>query len=733
MRTPIALLMALALAGCPEDGTGTDPGGGDTAAGADSTDSSGGGDAGPDVVIPVGPEWDELCTAMMEPSNPNCFTQDYLFECTAETPPGSTPARLRRISKDELTRASGMRLTSELGQNPFEAPPTLPFSSYDQGVTIDATTLDLYLSVIDQPGRGWTARDAGIRIRHTYDGDPYKCMWTGVPDDDCRDLWVNGFMELGMLFRPPTIDEAADLRALLDEALDAEASNGLERQQTMSQVVSAAWLMPGALFRYELGEETGDEFGRHRLTDAELGKAIAFALTHRGPGATASFHFGAGPGGDSWTGPAEGYLGGIRAAVADGTIQQPDTIKQLIRDYAGGVDPERNDLNVEQKLEESRLYRGDWWVATKIRDFFREWLGYATFPTDFKDTAPATSKYTLNSFDLDSIDGLGISTASTGYGNLQSGFYGDEPAMVAQMDDLIARVVIEDSDVFRKLLTTRTWFVPSTGPGDACTDDSECASVCLSGRCYGSTWKGRRFMPLIYGIEGHIEPTDEGRWVEVDPTERAGVLTHPAWLASHGDFFEDGPSVVHRGKWVREKLFCQYIPPLTAVQGIEAQLLPGSAEKSARARMMESIESRSECMWCHQRMNSLGYPFEQYNHAGYVRGWDHDPTADAPDYQGAVDASTTLMMTPDPALAESYDNAIDYVEALANSPVAKRCFIRQTFRYFVGRDEKIADACTLNQMEAAYDENGSFLDMLGALMTSDTFLYRTQNPDAVCE
>ena len=42
----------------------------------------------------------------------------------------------------------------------------------------------------------------------------------------------------------------------------------------------------------------------------------------------------------------------------------------------------------------------------------------------------------------------------------------------------------------------------------------------------------------------------------------------------------------------------------------------------------------------------------------------------------------------------------------------------------MGRDETLADACTLTAMETAF-EGGSFFDMLEALVTSDSFLYRT--------
>jgi hypothetical protein len=118
-------------------------------------------------------------------------------------------------------------------------------------------------------------------------------------------------------------------------------------------------------------------------------------------------------------------------------------------------------------------------------------------------------------------------------------------------------------------------------------------------------------------------------------------------------------------------------------------------------------------------MNSLGFPFEMYNHAGFLR----DP-ATMSDHGHYPNGTSTITNLPDPALNTAIMNAVDFSQRIANSTYAKRCFIRQAFRYFAGRDETMADACTLTAMENALN-NGSFFDMLTALVTSDTFLYRT--------
>jgi hypothetical protein len=180
---------------------------------------------------------------------------------------------------------------------------------------------------------------------------------------------------------------------------------------------------------------------------------------------------------------------------------------------------------------------------------------------------------------------------------------------------------------------------------------------------------------------------------------------------------EDDASLVHRGKWVRERLFCQSVPGLELVM-VQARLGARSGTLSARDRVVAATSTGPDsatCMGCHTLMNPLGFPFEIYNHAGFVRQTDHGH---------APDGSSTITNLRDPTLNVAITNAIDFTQKIANSAYAKRCFIRQAFRYFAGRDETMTDACTLAAMENALN-SGTFLDMLGALVTSDTFLYRT--------
>ena len=91
---------------------------------------------------------------------------------------------------------------------------------------------------------------------------------------------------------------------------------------------------------------------------------------------------------------------------------------------------------------------------------------------------------------LEMLERREVRTAELGYGNLQHSFYGYESTLVQQLDDTIARAVIEaeegGQDVFRALLTTRTWRLASNlanTNGQACSGDDDCAAFTGYTRC----------------------------------------------------------------------------------------------------------------------------------------------------------------------------------------------------------------------------------------------------------
>ncbi|MFK7989110.1 MAG: DUF1588 domain-containing protein [Sandaracinaceae bacterium] len=658
-------------------------------------------------------ECDDLPPREPIPYDPNALDRGELFTCADPGAPRSSPARVRRIDAREFNALA----IGKAGTNPLSAPEGTRYSTYAEGNSVDTPTLQLLMSQFPQAVIEWTVPDpqqSGAR-RMYGSAQGAGCVSSGTPDDACIDGYIERLLRRGNYGRDPSPEEHARLRSLLVDALAREDSEDIPRRETLELVAQAARLSSGTLFHPELGE---NEEARRRLTDGELGLALSSILSASPAGLPIPNI----PGGilsdedpdlDNLDG---GRLNRIALAVEDGTIGDAATRVALFRHYAGGVVADRRpDLSTRAADHDPR---GEFWIADNLRRFFQEWLDYGSANTRFKQSPDLTSGF--------EDDDTGPS-----FNNLRSSSNGDEATLVQHLDDLIARVVVEtdegSGDVFEELMTTTTWHLPSNlsaGSTIPCTDDSVCGEqTCThTGYCTDSTRRSHYWMQAVFGIRDNVGTAREDRWVEMDEGQRMGVLTHPAWLAAHGGNFEDDASLVVRGNWIRRRLFCQSFGDLSDVRGLVAMLppQPDDGMLSARQRVYQATEdpeteNAASCFGCHQFMNSLGNPFELYNHAGFERAYDHG---------GAPDGSTVVDNLPDPALNRAYATPMEMVQAFGASEEARRGFVRHAFRFFMGRDEVLEDACTLVEMEAALAENGSFFAMMEALISTETFTHR---------
>ena len=160
---------------------------------------------------------------------------------------------------------------------------------------------------------------------------------------------------------------------------------------------------------------------------------------------------------------------------------------------------------------------------------------------------------------------------------------------------------------------------------------------------------------------------------------------------------------------------------------------------------MENRTGKTCCWRCHQKMDPLGFPFEIYDDFGRFRTEENLEHADnlvvaatqAPLTYGAklavyktlpVDPRGVLSGTEDATLDGEVKDALDLVERLAQATKVRQSIIRHAFRYFPGRNETLSDSSTLMDAERAYlENNGSFDEVIVALLTSDSFIYRKRH------
>jgi hypothetical protein len=263
--------------------------------------------------------------------------------------------------------------------------------------------------------------------------------------------------------------------------------------------------------------------------------------------------------------------------------------------------------------------------------------------------------------------------------SLYPSFSASTPAsMKEETQRFIRHVVLEMSGDLQDLLLSRTTFVNADLAG-------------------------------IYGLEGTFG--SDFTQVELDPAERAGLLTQSGFLASHA--YTTMSSPIHRGVFVQRRILCREIPDPPG--DIDTTLPPLSEEIKTTKQQVEVHTSPAACAGCHGLVNAPGYALETFDAVGAWRETDNgepvDPTGSFP-----LDGDQTSVNGP-----------IDLITQLAESESAGSCYLKQWYTYGFAREESEADACTIEVLNERFKEGGySPKEMLVAFTLTKTFRYRIE-------
>ena len=126
--------------------------------------------------------------------------------------------------------------------------------------------------------------------------------------------------------------------------------------------------------------------------------------------------------------------------------------------------------------------------------------------------------------------------------------------------------------------------------------------------------------------------------------------------------------------------------------------------------------ARLRCGGCHRLLDNLGFGLEAFDYLGRFRSEENGMP---------VDTTGVVVDAGDPGLDGAFDGALELTTRLAQSPQVEACLATQWFRYTMGRAEQQADACSLEQVKAAFaDSGGDFRELLVSLATTDAFRFR---------
>ena len=506
-----------------------------------------------------------------------------------------------------------------------------------------------------------------------------------------------------VVYREPTPDELSRYVGLFRKSA-SDAGNSEATRLTLMAVM----LHHESVYRVEIGLGDTDAHGRRMLSPTELAFSIAYALTDRRPDDV------------------------ILQAARDGELRSRKDVKnQVVR------------LLNDDSIDKPRILR-----------FFQEFFGYVHAHKVFKDAKRSG----------------GFSYYGENYPNMYE----------RDADFFVMNILAKDRNVFRELLTSDEYYIlnrqtfrntvydfyqKNREQLDEGTLTEEMTQKLLErlalkgwhelNRKYhlhnfnrgfnGSVraikqivkevrqWKNTddeekllhgmqplyKKYPMVYDLRD-----DEQDYLLPQPyrrPNRAGMLTHPAWLIAHS--LNDTTDPIRRGKWIRERLLAGTVPDLPIT--VDASI-PEDHTKTLRERLVVTEEQK--CWRCHEQMNPLGYPFEIYDDFGRYRteeSLDKLPKTNGKHPAKPVQPNSVLTGTGNKELDGEVENALDLIEKLASSDRVRQSIIRHAFRYFMGRNETLTDSQTLIAADKAYlASDGSFNALVVSLLTSDSFLYR---------
>lgn len=358
-----------------------------------------------------------------------------------------------------------------------------------------------------------------------------------------------------LLQRQPTADELERFsRQYLSRAVEiAGPRDGLE------SLLTAIILSPEFIYRQEIGLGKQLPDGRRMLAPREIAYAIAYALT------------------DS---PPDDQLA---KAVEENRLSSKQDVEREVRriletSTRGYWDYEINHT-FAQHVEAC--------PNPRVLRFFREFFGYDHVFDVFKDKS-------------------------------RNGDH--KPTFLFKDADLFVLSILEDDrDVLKRLLTSDRYVVHYVSPERAernlkrlvsGKNGEQVKAELAAGRTpvLGSYRGGQYYSAYGFEKDTWNYPVEQPFKVP----QRAGMLTHPAWLVAHSGNFDTDP--IRRGKWIREHLLADTIPEIPI--GVDAKL-EENPHKTLRERLVKTTDQA--CWRCHKKMNPLGLPFEIYDDFGRYR------------------------------------------------------------------------------------------------------------------
>jgi hypothetical protein len=218
----------------------------------------------------------------------------------------------------------------------------------------------------------------------------------------------------------------------------------------------------------------------------------------------------------------------------------------------------------------------------------------------------------------------------------------------------------------------------------------------------------------MYGLDvAALGLGDEFVRVELDPSQRAGLLTQIGFLSAFGE--ETVPNSILRGVFVARRVLCVDLPTPD-----EVPMLPPIEPGGTNRERIVNITENQPCASCHANLiNPLGFGLEKLSGIGEYREFEENGQP--------IDATGTYAFDGKDV---SYDGAVEMAQATATSQQAHDCYARRWVEYLYGRDLNLgsrADSSLVQQAGEVSRHDPSLQKLLVELVSTEAFVTRARS------
>ena len=211
-----------------------------------------------------------------------------------------------------------------------------------------------------------------------------------------------------------------------------------------------------------------------------------------------------------------------------------------------------------------------------------------------------------------------------------------------------------------------------------------------------------------YGIEG--VQGEAFQRVSLDAgSRRGGILTQGSILTLTSNPTRTSP--VLRGKWILEQILGTPPPPPPPDVPMLEETQEAALSGSLRERL-EQHRSKPDCATCHEKMDPIGFAFENFNAIGQWReldaGFPIDPAGKLPD-------------------GTEFEGASDLIAELKTRDTFIHSVIEKMLTFALGRGLEYYDQCTTEAIfKELTDNHLKFQALVKAVVLSNPFQSRNQ-------